>query len=77
MSRIKIVEPPAVAIDWVMLTDNLRSEFKSRYRMQKEIPGLAASTANALWNGKSVGLIPFMRACIALGHDPFVYWMER
>lgn len=66
----------ATKINWEQLRSNLRFAYTSRYKMQKAVPGLASSTANAAWNGKSVGLIPFLRLVKSMQHDPFEYMTE-
>lgn len=77
-SRIRIYSPPAAAIDW----GSFASDVKKKGRITKpihikEMFGFSQSTVMAVWQGKSIGLIPYLRVCKRLKMSPTQYLMER
>lgn len=76
MGHLKIVEPPAAAIDWDQFSIRVQVFFGRPYRLRERFH-FAQSTTMAAWHGKSIGIIPFLRICKAMSVNPLVYLYER
>ena len=76
---MRIYEPPPVAIDWGMFANDVKLHGRiTRPKHIREMFGLGSqSTVMAVWQGKPVGLIPYLRICNQLKLNPFKYYVER
>lgn len=76
--RFRISEPPAAMIDWSQWTSDVKLNGRfTRPIHIKEMFGLSQSTVMAVWQGKPVGLIPFLRICKRLKLEATSYVVER
>ena len=78
VARVKIVEPPAAVVDWSQWASDVKLEGRiTRPIHIKEMFGFSQSTVMAIWQGKPVGLVPFLRVCKRLKMSPTKYLWER
>jgi hypothetical protein len=78
MTKIKIYSPPAAAIDWQAFSDCIIcTRWGSAYELWDDLGRTSKSTAYNAWNGKPIGLIPFLRICKKMRVDPTSFLMER
>lgn len=73
---MKIVEPPAAAVDWTMFGEAVRRSWETQYAMNKRMR-FGGSTRNAAWHGKPLGVVPFLRLCKAMRVEATLFLMER
>ena len=75
----RIVEPPAAAIDWHQRSSDVKRNGRCTKPIHiRESFGIRSqSTVQAIWQGKPVGLIPFLKVSKACKLNPFIYLMER
>ena len=76
--RVRIYSPPAAAIDWAQFASDVKKEGRITKPIHiKEMFGFSQSTVMAVWQGKPVGLVPYLRICKRLKMSPTLYLMER
>lgn len=75
---MEIYEPPAAAIDWAQFASDVKLEGRITKPIHiKDTFGFSQSTVMAIWRGKPVGLMPFLRICKRFKLSPLSYLMER
>lgn len=73
---LHLYEPPAAAIDWEGFHACVLATRWSRL-VDLERDGFTHGVAWRMWNGKPVGLIPFLRTCKLMKIAPLSFLMER
>lgn len=76
---MKIYSPPPAAIDWPMFASDVKLEGRITrpIHIRETFDLHSQSTVMAVWQGKPIGLIPYLRICKQLGLNPLKYFMER
>lgn len=65
-----------MGIDWWTFSIDLRARYKRPVDMARDL-GLSQSTVMAAWHGKSIGALPLLQACQAMGAHPLRYLVAR
>jgi hypothetical protein len=74
---ISIYEPPAAAIDWYLFRECIRTQWHRQVDMIKDLHLRQGGVADSMYHGKPISLLPFLRACKAMGKNPIMFLMER
>lgn len=75
---MRIYSPPAAAIDWFSFANDVKVMGRiTRPIHIKEAFDFSQSTVMAVWTGKPIGLIPYLRICNRFKLNPTKYLMER
>ena len=77
MARPRIIEPPAAAIDWNRFQYLVRETWPSPKVFRESMGLRSQATVMNAWNGKSIGLLPYLRICRKMGANPFACLIER
>lgn len=76
-ARLAIEEPPAAAIDWYLFKSAIRLKWDARKDLAEATGLRSGATLQHAWDGKTIGLLPFLLICQRMGHNPLKFLMER
>lgn len=62
----------ASRINWWLFKHRVRGQWEIRERLKKQLH-LSGPTIHRAWHGESIGLVPFLRICEAMGANPLYF----